>query len=614
MALKPLKIHGLEKAIELCHHNLTPRYRRLDQLEAYVETRQYEGRKPWDEADDTPLREREPPIKYPSVFMAIESNNDMVMGEGRWPEFTSFTSEDDQNLDPDFGLSIEQSQILDAVVKNAIKQSDFVAVAGEALGASQGCRTAVAIYSLRRGKLAGETVKAKWCTPTFSEDDPDELLELDIRYPYVDEQFDKKKGQWEAKCLWYRRTLTATDDIHYLPAEATEDDTEPKWKVDAKRSRRHDLGFCPAVWYPFLKPVSAVNEIDGKAIHERRFGLIERLDIALSQKDRAAFYAGDPQLVESGVAEDEEPAEAGRVTKTIVHDRTGYNATVQTGKAVARKRGAQTIWRYTSPEAKAYYLQLGADALKALDDNARDLRVKLQEALAVIFMDPEHAKHSAEFSNKAIRTLLKRQLARCDKIREHFGNRFMIPSICMLLRIAYVMHNRRKGSVYLPGIDKVAPILAKFEREVEAEYYVEEGTEPPAEIPTKKVWFNPNIDLKWGPYFDPDPQEEQLIAAAVVQLYTGKVITRETAISRLPESYGVENPSEYAKTVEKEETAAQTKQLGLFHASVNNGPGAVGGRGAAGGRNARPNAAGGGQPKAPNRAGPRHAPAAVAPA
>jgi len=574
--LEPLKIRDAEKARELCHKNLSPRYRRLDNLEAYVECRQYDGRTPWEDASEKPLREREPPVKYPTVWMAIESNNDWVMGEGRWPNITSFASEDDTSLDPDFGLSKEQSETLDGVISHVVKQSRFVTVITEALSAAQACGTAVTIYSVRRGRLCGETVRSKWCFPKFSEENPQELEELDIRYPYVDEQQEEKSGEWVAKCLWFRRLITKTEDIHFLPADATEDDTEPKWAVDHKRSKKHDLGFCPAIWFALLKPVSATNQIDGTAIHERRFELIERLDFALSQKDRAAFYCGDPQLVETGVPKDEEPAEQGRQQRTITNS-AGFSATVPTGKAVARKRGAATVWRYTDPAAKAFYLTLGADALKALDDNARDLRAKLQEALNVIFIDPDHVKYAAEFSNKALRTLLKRQLSHCDKIRQNMGDELMIPSICMMLRIAYTVNSRKPGSVYLPGLDKAMPILARYERDIETE----DGQ-------TAAGWFNPHVDLKWGPYFEPDALEEQQIATSIVQLFAAKLITRQTAIERLPESYGINNAAEYAKTVEDAEQGEHDRQLELMHAMNS----ATGENEETGGRRGGPNQAG----------------------
>jgi hypothetical protein len=574
-AATKLDILDREKAQRLLWEHLSPRYRELDKLEAYVERRQYEGRPPFNKACDVPVKERAPSINYPIVEMAIESNADLILGEGRWPVITTFPGEDDSEIDPEFGLNEADSEVIDALILKVVKQSRFVALITQALSAAQGCGTVAVVFGVRRGKLIGETVRAKWCAPTFSEDDPNELTALEIRYPFIKTEFDSSVNRWRAKCYWYRRTIDAEWDRHYRQAEAPEDGTEPKWVEDKMRSRRHALGFCPARWYAFMRDIDTVDQIDGHAIHEGSFDIVDSLNFALSQKDRAAFYSGDPQMVETGVDENEEPAEKGRPAQM---NGDGYSAN-RRQQGATRKRGAATIWTYRSPEAKVEYLTLGADALNALADNGRDLRAKLQEALKVVVLDPEHAKHAAEFSNKALRTLLKRQLGRCDKIREDLGGNLLIPAIGMLLRIAYVVNKRKPGSVYLPGLKRAMPILERFEREVESD--VDDAADPVEgevrpDTPSTVAWFDPHIDLKWGPYFEPDPQEENQIVQGVVQAYTGRVITRKTAVGRMPASYGINNPDQYVEAIAEEEHEQQEHQLELTHAMnklvAGNGP------------------------------------------
>lgn len=589
------KILFADKARKLCRENLSPRYERLDKLEAYVECRQYIGRTPWKDGSEKPLLERAPAINYPVVQQAIESNNDFVLGEGRWPEFTTFSSEDDRALDPDFGLNEDDSKVLDSVIDKAIKQSRLTAIAQEVLSAGQSCGTVVAIFGIRRGKLTCETIRAKWCTPTFLDESTTELASLEIRYPYVDSYLDKEAGGWAERCLIYRRILTTTDDTVFVPASAADDGTEPKWAVDKSRTVKHNLGFCPARWYPFLKTVSAANEIDGVAIHEGRFDLIDSLNFDLSQKDRAAFYSGDPQLVETGVSPEEEPGEPGR-TATSVTGPSGFAARVVRPSGAARRRGAASIWRYTSHEARVEYLTLGADGLKALEDNCRDIRAKVQEALKVVFIDPEHVKHAAEFSNKAIRTMMKSQLARCDKIREDFGDNFLIPAVCTLLRIAYVVHKRRPGSVYLPGIVKAIPIMDRFDRQVEAA-----NTEGDAAAKAS-AWFDPHIDLVWGPYFEPDPQEESFIIQGIVQAYAAKIIDRKTAVQRLPDSFAIDNADQYVEGLDEADQQAHEQQMDLMHAMNSTAKTDGEGAGQLDGGGSGEDAVGGKAPKASPRA------------
>ena len=67
---------GYDQALEAIAANRTERYVRLDRLERFVETSQYEGLPDWFEAGENakPLVERAPCIAYPIVDNAIASH------------------------------------------------------------------------------------------------------------------------------------------------------------------------------------------------------------------------------------------------------------------------------------------------------------------------------------------------------------------------------------------------------------------------------------------------------------------------------------------------------------------------------------------------------------
>jgi hypothetical protein len=156
-------------------------------------------------------------------------------------------------------------------------------------------RTAVAIACVRDGRLAIETTWAKWCVPTFDKAAPATVTKLEIRYPYLEEFTDPLTRRPSVRALLYRRVIDSTSDTTFQPAKASAGGAEPDaWVPDPLKTYEHGLGFCPVVWYPFLKQEGSVAEIDGQAIHQNHLPEIVGLDFALSQRHRATLMTTDP--------------------------------------------------------------------------------------------------------------------------------------------------------------------------------------------------------------------------------------------------------------------------------------------------------------------------------
>src|SRR5579863_8264279 len=92
---------------DIARKYMSPRAVELDTLDKYVTGKQYDGREvKWlDETSEKPLFERRPCINYKIVNTAIGSHVDFVFGDSRWPLLTSGTSEDDSELDDEWGLN-----------------------------------------------------------------------------------------------------------------------------------------------------------------------------------------------------------------------------------------------------------------------------------------------------------------------------------------------------------------------------------------------------------------------------------------------------------------------------------------------------------------------------
>src|SRR4051812_36988553 len=120
------KIQGYEEAVRAVEMYLSPRAQHLAGLERYVEGTQYVGRPDWF-SDEKPLWERAPCIVYPIAANAIESNSDLLLGDGRFPVPT---------VD---GLEGDASEEFEAAVKEIAQSSRLRAACKEIFEAGQGC-------------------------------------------------------------------------------------------------------------------------------------------------------------------------------------------------------------------------------------------------------------------------------------------------------------------------------------------------------------------------------------------------------------------------------------------------------------------------------------------
>jgi hypothetical protein len=456
-----INYEGAGAIARLFEANTSPRYQRLESIETWVTGHQYDDREcDWFE-DAAPLWERKPCIVYKVVAIAIESYVDLLFGESRFPAFTSRPGEDEE--DDEAGLDEESSKLLDRFITKHHNLSAFPTYCREGVRAAMGTGTAVGIHGHRNGKPFAELLPSKWCTPQFDGDR--KVTALEVRYPYVDE-YKNQRGEWAVRVMLYRRVINETQDVTFFPAEAQEDGREPAWKPDPSKSVNHNLGFCPVVWYPFMRGCQPVNVIDGNAIHATATDEIQAHDIARSQWHRCALYS-EPQLVETGVAPGYNPTGEGRmpvVPSTQLGGIPGPNNPLSGGYPTgepnqgARKKGPTYIWTFPDKDTKVFAVTMPKEALEAQHMNVSDLRLKVQEELCVVFMDPENIKFAATTSGKALEAIKQKQIDRCGQYRDDVRDGLLLPSLDMQLRIA----QRVGKALKVPLIDKVLPILAKF--------------------------------------------------------------------------------------------------------------------------------------------------------
>lgn len=525
---------GLREAQKILDKNLSARAKALASLEKYVEGTQYDHLPDWF-SDKKPLWERAPCIVYPIVRAAVDSNSDLLLGEGRFP-----TAKVD-------GLEGDEAEQFEKAVSKVVQQSRLKAAAREVFAAGQGCGSACAIFGVRGGRLFIDTLLARWCEPKLNVDGS--VVSLEVRYPYLAIERTQDGEKWV--CKLYRRSIDAAADIQYKPANANSDGTEPSWRVESET--KHELGFCPVVWFPHLKGCQAVNDFDGRAIHEHLTDEIRAHDFALSQRHRAALYAGDPQWTEIGVEPGFNPTGSGGRKAELpasVFGRPGessigvYTSEPQGSGSKARRKSPGTVWQYggKNPEVKVQLHTLPGDALKAIDDHARDLRSKLAESLGVVFLDLEALPNESRLSGKALESAKGRQLDRVNYYRSDFGDKCMLPSLGMLLRIAVTKKLKIEG---LNIVEKAAKTAGEA-----------------------WSWHAPPIELVWGAYFQPSGEEEELLIRAACAAKAGGIATTRVLVEKLRSVLGIKDVDAYLKLLEEEQLQGMEREKEMLKAQA----------------------------------------------
>ena len=373
---------------------------------------------------------------------------------------------------------------------------------------------------------------------------PAVVTKLEIRYPYLEEFEDPVTKKPSVRALLYRRVVDATADTTYLPAKASLGGAEPDaWTPDRSKTYEHGLGFCPVVWYPFLKEEGSVAEIDGQAIHQHHLAEVVGLDFALSQRHRATLMTTDPLLIEIGVEQGYNPTAVGQKASIWLpgdpDENKQWRAPSPAAGTQVRRRAPGQAYQY--PErAQVSYLTLPAGSLEASFKNAAELEAGLAEAFCWVPTDPKEMMSGATLSGRALEWLHKKQINFDSDVRADVGHGLLIPLVSMLLRIVHKLG--ASGGLYLLGVKKLLPILARFEREQAL----------PGGAGTRLVWMGPDIRLEWPAWFADTATDQKAVGDNVRADLQAGLVSKATAVKKIAPYYGIDNPGQYAEDLEEE--------------------------------------------------------------
>lgn len=521
----------------------SPRYLELEAYQAYFEGNQYAGRVSFlDQTSDVPLLERAPCVVDGVVANAIESNVALAMGGPRFPRLLSQSKEDDSTFDQRFGLSQPDSETLDRFNAGLVEQCGLQTVFMTATKFAEASRSVALVFSYAAGLPTADVLWAKTCEPEFDPKDPTKVVKLTVRYRFVDTVRDAStQWEWWSVVKEYLRVIDTKTDTVFEPVEIFDVRDQGNLGNGKKTAVPHGFGVCPVVWYAHMRPTRAYGQKDGICIHENRTAQIDAINQSLSARHSAALYAGSPQMVATGVDSDQDdfggggrvarpmrlPGEAQGEWSKALYDHSGASQ----GGAI--RKGANVLWRIGSETGDVKLLTLPGDALKALDDNSRDLRSRMRESIKYIYIDPETLSGSGDVSGKTLAFVYSNQLNFVNQLRDDVWRGLIKPSLSLL----YQMLLAKSDGVYLPGIGKALPILKRFVQTLA------DGS---------SAFFFPQIKPKWGGYFEPSDIDEATRVGTAIAAATGKIITTATAVEHIREVFAIENVDQYVDSLATE--------------------------------------------------------------
>lgn len=566
--LKPAEVQALLDA------GKTPRVRELEFLQSVFDGSQYAGR-PDFYNDDVPLRERAPCVVSRLAAIGVESNVAFAMGEGRFPVISALSSEDDTAFDDTLGLSKDESAVLDSFNAKLVDLARLEQVFRNAYRMAQASRSVAIVLGFRAGLPFADLVWSKLCVPTFGDpQNPTKCTRLEIRYRYTEQWRDPvvTGGEWWTRVFEYLRVIDDKTDTVYRPVAVWDptDDGVTKGSPVAQLVP-HGFGLCPVHWYARNRASVVGGAADGIALADGTTGLLEQLDLGLSQRHRAAVYAGDPQTVVSGVTEDDTFAGSGRAASgPMLQGEGGAGDPTKAGRewgpslqgnrpgSPRLRRGVGQVWRITDPQGKAVLLTLPGDALTSLDNDAKDLANRACDALGVTVLDPSAFGGGGDLSGRTLSFIFSKQINRVSQDREDLARCCILP----VLNLFYQMVLTQPKGVYLPGLAKVAPILARFRMAVD-------GQAP--------VWFSPQLKLKWGDYFEPSDVDESTRTQTAINAYNAKLVTLKSAVQHIGSVFQIGSVDQYVETLSKEADDRAAKDLAAKADALHGALGAMNG-------------------------------------
>lgn len=353
--------------------------------------------------------------------------------------------------------------------------------------------TAVLTWCVAEGEFEFEAHKASQCRPTFHKKKRGRLEQLEKRYKFAKtvQRVDPTSRTLVTTEVpyWHRELWTEQAHIVYVEVPVG-DGREPTWTVDDEVA--HGLGFVPAVWVKNIDDGEPGN-IDGVSLLDGLTDVFEDIDRTLTQKSRAVRYNQEPERVYFGLTEE------------------------QRGKIEIAGGGSSRSLPSKETGADVVMLELRGEGQRVAEEHIVSQRSRALDVSRVTAPEPERLLAAAK-SGVALRMLFAPTLELVGELRQTYGR---------ALRMVFqqILAAARTGA------------LAKLGRLI---------SPPPAAIPEGKV------KLMWGRFFDPTPEDLDLISRSAAALKVAGLMDRETLVRWLSSFFGIKDIAAVMKRLDED--------------------------------------------------------------
>lgn len=497
------------------------RWRSAKLAETYYESKQYVGLRDWNAQGA--LSKKKPREILPFYKTCINTMKRFVWGGSRFPRVTiGATRQDDEKAgDDEVGplLFDEEADDLTTFVVNLIKCARLDRCAMEYTQRALITTSAAVIVGTRGGYLTYYVEPGYHCTPTFDPDNPRRVKKLEIVYQYQAEVA-TASSTVQSKLFWFRRIIDDLQDVVFLPEEV-HSNVQPDWKVDAAKSAKHGLGFCPVTWVKTF-PVNA-NSVDGQPfIDPALYPLLDRINYVYSQRGRAVEYGLDPQWIRKNVSKSsredlqKNPGKIWDVEDTDKEKKADIALVEATG---------------TGSETAGIHLQ--------------DMTARFLEAVGVVLSQSD--KVTGAISGVVLEYLHAPMIAVASDLRKDLGDDGFGDLINLTLRI--VTSQVLAGfDIWIPGAKKAADLMKKAQ--------------------LGGVWLDFPVRLQWGRYFSPTAQDVQFAVQAATQAKTGSLVAESSATRYVSDYFGVVDIDAERDQIDSEQADAQKQDLMMVKAQM----------------------------------------------
>ena len=477
-----------------------------------------------------PLSERRPSAPYRIGKSIVTSFTRLVFGEHRFPQLQVRGDEDAQDF-------------VNAIVKHSDLKT--VMIRARNIGGGSGA------------------VGLSWCyydgKPCVSVHNPKDICiyEWENRSKFIPkhvseitlvskEEFDHKKKIYVRNWYWFRRDWLPDADIVFKEC-LFEQGVEPNWEPDYEKSVAHKDGCIHFVWiqnYPD-------EDMDGVPDYEGVYEDMDELDVMFSTISRSTKVNLDPTLVL----------------------RMDYDLVQRMG---VRKGSDNALT--VGPNGDAHYMEMSGSGISAAITVFKELRSIILETAQCIIVDP-NVIAAQGVSSVALKAIYSPMLGECDIRRTQYGaglNRLVTD----MLRVAQRMFATGGVALSIDEQGNQHEQEADFEITFPMRMKTVQVHDPiTGDVVGEKEVLRPHhpgtnceIELVWGAYFNPTPDDQQKIVGTMAQATGGAPsLSQESAVQIVASSLGLVGAEEW-KRVQSAMEQKRQEQNQMF-----GDPGAMGG-------------------------------------